>query len=113
MPTNPAPEYRLNRPGDVEPEYEGRFAKKLKESPMMIAGICGWLGIVGFGIYSIKNRDPKVSLAMHLIHTRVIAQTAVIGGVTLGVSYKFAKGMADKWWPEEPATSGASSTTSN
>jgi len=111
MAGGPAPEYR--RAGEVEPEYEGRFAKKLKESPMMVAGIGGWIGIVAFGLYSIKTRDPKISLAMHLIHTRVIAQTAVIGGVTLGVSYQLAKGLADKWWPAETASSSSTEAASN
>jgi len=83
--TDPAPNYQLEPEETVQ---QSRLAAKFKESPLFVIGIGGWVGLVGYGLYTAKSRGPNTSLAMHLIQTRVIAQTAVIGGVTIGVGYQ-------------------------
>jgi len=77
-----------------------RTLAKIKKDPLMAMGLVGWAGVVAYGLYGIKNRQH--SLAVHLIHTRVIAQAVVVGAVSGGVAYKIYSEHFRPWmWPVE------------
>ncbi|KAF2359593.1 Hypoxia induced protein domain [Trinorchestia longiramus] len=85
----------------MDDENESKMSRKFRESPHMVIGMVGWCGIVAYGLYGIRKR--KQSLAMHLIHTRVIAQACVVGMLTLGVGYKlYNDHIAPRLFPSSP-----------
>lgn len=76
----------------------------------MVIGMAGWFGVVAYGLYGIKKR--KQPLAMHLIHTRVIAQACVVSALSLGVGYKIYNEHISPWFfpaDKEPNSSSGSS----
>lgn len=69
----------------------------------VLTGLTSWCGIVAYGLYGIRSR--KQPLAVHLIHTRVFAQGAVVGALSLGVGYKIITEHFIPWlWPPKPST---------
>ncbi|KAK7078427.1 HIG1 domain member 1A, mitochondrial [Halocaridina rubra] len=73
--------------------HSERLARKAKDAPFMVVGLCGLVGLVGYSIYGFRNRKVKTSI--YIIHTRVAAQGFVVTCLTLGVAYnlynKFVK----------------------
>jgi len=69
---------------------EGRQSKllqKAKQNPFIPAGIAGGLFALAYAAIGFKNRgNQKVSV--YLIHTRVAAQGAVVGALTVGCLYQ-------------------------
>ncbi|XP_060108693.1 HIG1 domain family member 1C [Heteronotia binoei] len=63
-----------------------KLARKAKDTPFVPIGLAGCLTVVGYGLYKLKHRGNK-KMSIHLIHTRVAAQSFVVGAITLGVLY--------------------------
>ncbi|KAK4290317.1 hypothetical protein Pmani_036769 [Petrolisthes manimaculis] len=66
-----------------------KFVRKAKESPFMIVGLVGLMGVVGAGIYGFKNRQIKTSV--YLIHMRVAAQGSLVLCLTAGICFNIYK----------------------
>ncbi|XP_037081029.1 HIG1 domain family member 1C-like [Pollicipes pollicipes] len=73
-----------------QPE-ESKLGRKIRESPFMVAGLGGLVGIVGYNLYQLKNKPKEVPLSLYLIHMRVGAQGFVVSCLTLGVCYQMYK----------------------
>ncbi|XP_049887441.1 HIG1 domain family member 1C [Pectinophora gossypiella] len=67
-----------------------RLARKSKDSPFMILGIIGMIGVCGLGIYKYKTRG-KMSTSVYLMQLRVAAQGTVVSALTIGLVYTMAK----------------------
>ncbi|CAG9782786.1 unnamed protein product [Diatraea saccharalis] len=67
-----------------------KLARKSKDSPFMIIGILGLIGVCGWGAYSYKNRG-KMSTSVFLMQLRVAAQGTVVSALTIGLAYTLAK----------------------
>ncbi|XP_075055426.1 HIG1 domain family member 1C [Mixophyes fleayi] len=76
-------------PGETD-SASSKFIRKSKESPFVPIGLAGFLAVVGFGIYKLRNRGDQ-KLSVHLIHMRVGAQGFVVGALTFGVLYSMYK----------------------
>ncbi|XP_063300851.1 HIG1 domain family member 1C [Pelobates fuscus] len=67
-----------------------KLLRKSQESPFVPAGVAGFLTVVAYGLYKLRNRgDQKMSV--HLIHMRVGAQGFIVGAMTFGVIYSMYK----------------------
>ncbi|XP_028164565.1 HIG1 domain family member 1A, mitochondrial-like [Ostrinia nubilalis] len=67
-----------------------RLARKSKDSPFMIMGIMGLIGVCGWGAYSFKKKG-KMSTSVFLMQLRVAAQGTVVSCLTIGLAYTLAK----------------------
>ncbi|CAH2068970.1 unnamed protein product, partial [Iphiclides podalirius] len=67
-----------------------RLARKSKDSPFMIIGIMGLIGVCGYGAYQYKNKG-KMSTSVFLMQLRVAAQGTVVTALTIGLAYNLAK----------------------
>uniref|UniRef100_UPI00398E5488 HIG1 domain family member 1A, mitochondrial-like n=1 Tax=Pristiophorus japonicus TaxID=55135 RepID=UPI00398E5488 len=67
-----------------------KLIEKSKKSPFVPIGMAGFAAIVGYGLYKLRTRG-NTKMSVHLIHTRVAAQTCVVGAMTLGVMYSIYK----------------------
>ncbi|XP_045454137.1 HIG1 domain family member 1A, mitochondrial [Melitaea cinxia] len=63
-----------------------RIARKSKDSPFMIIGIAGLLGVCSYGAYKFKSRG-KMSTSVFLMQLRVAAQGTVVAALTIGIGY--------------------------
>ncbi|XP_026726376.1 HIG1 domain family member 1A, mitochondrial-like [Trichoplusia ni] len=81
-----------NRPAfDYRDESQAeRFARKSKDSPFMIIGLIGLIGVCGFGAYKYKTRG-KMSTSVFLMQLRVAAQGTVVSALTIGLAYTLVK----------------------
>ncbi|CAH2224542.1 HIG1 domain family member 1C [Pelobates cultripes] len=62
-----------------------KLLRKSQESPFVPAGVAGFLAVVAYGLYKLRNRgDQKMSV--HLIHMRVGAQGFIVGAMTFAYS---------------------------
>eukprot|EP00092_Neocalanus_flemingeri_P031516 GFUD01034227.1.p1 GENE.GFUD01034227.1~~GFUD01034227.1.p1 ORF type:complete len:120 (+),score=24.13 GFUD01034227.1:54-362(+) len=52
-----------------------------------VGALCG-LGGVAYMVKNFKNRDPNMKFSVYLIHTRLLAQSTVIGVLTLGMVHQ-------------------------
>jgi len=75
-------------PVDFPEEESGgsKFMRKAKQDPFVPVGITAAVAILGYQAYKFKNRG-NTKLSVYLIHTRVAAQSAVIGSMAIGVLY--------------------------
>ncbi|CAH2990254.1 unnamed protein product [Chilo suppressalis] len=67
-----------------------KFARKSKDSPFMIIGILGLIGVCGWGAVAFKKRG-KMSTSVFLMQLRVAAQGTVVSALTIGIAYALAK----------------------
>ncbi|XP_013196146.1 HIG1 domain family member 1A, mitochondrial [Amyelois transitella] len=67
-----------------------KLARKSKDSPFMIIGILGLIGVCGFGAYKYKNRG-NMSTSVFLMQLRVAAQGTVVSALTIGLAYTLVK----------------------
>ncbi|VVC98303.1 unnamed protein product [Leptidea sinapis] len=67
-----------------------RLARKSKDSPFMILGIVGLIGVCGMGVYKFKSRG-KMSTSVFLMQLRVAAQGTAVGALTLGLAYQLGQ----------------------
>ncbi|KAI8430183.1 hypothetical protein MSG28_000540 [Choristoneura fumiferana] len=67
-----------------------KLARKSKDSPFMIIGILGLIGVCGVGAYQFKRRG-KMSTSVFLMQLRVAAQGTVVSALTIGIAYSLAK----------------------
>nr|XP_049697695.1 HIG1 domain family member 1A, mitochondrial-like [Helicoverpa armigera] len=67
-----------------------RLARKSKDSPFMIIGILGLIGVCGFGAYKYKTKG-KMSTSVFLMQLRVAAQGTVVSALTIGLAYTLVK----------------------
>ncbi|XP_013148646.1 PREDICTED: HIG1 domain family member 1C [Papilio polytes] len=70
--------------------HADKLARKSKDSPFMIIGIIGLIGVCGFGAYKFKTRG-EMSTSVFLMQLRVAAQGTVVSALTLGLAYTLAK----------------------
>ncbi|XP_004922992.1 HIG1 domain family member 1A, mitochondrial [Bombyx mandarina] len=73
-----------------EESQSERLARKSKDSPFMIIGLLGLVGVCGYGAYSYKKRG-KMSTSVFLMQLRVAAQGTVVSALTIGLAYTLAK----------------------
>ena len=59
----------------------------------MSSGIFGTLVMIAYGVKEYKNRG-NMSTSMYIMRYRVIAQSMVVGAMTIGVTYQLVK----DWW---------------
>lgn len=57
---------------------------------MVPLGIAACIGAVGLGAYKFKNRGT-MSASVYIMQLRVIAQTMVVGAMTLTLGYQMAR----------------------
>ncbi|KAI9553878.1 hypothetical protein GHT06_019148 [Daphnia sinensis] len=69
-----------------------RLARKTREAPYVPIGLAGCLGAVLYGLYQYKNRG-EMSTSVYVMKFRVVAQSAVVVTLGLGVGYS----MIDKY----------------
>ncbi|XP_059049187.1 HIG1 domain family member 1A, mitochondrial [Achroia grisella] len=67
-----------------------KLARKSKDSPFMIIGILGLIGVCGYGVYQYKHKG-KMSTSVFLMQLRVAAQGTVVAALTVGLAYNLAK----------------------
>jgi hypothetical protein len=70
----------------TEEEKQPKFLDKAKKNPFFPIGIASGLTALGYSAYKFRTRG-NTKLSLYLIHTRVAAQSAVVGTLTLGVLY--------------------------
>ncbi|XP_061444948.1 HIG1 domain family member 1B isoform X2 [Rhineura floridana] len=79
---------------DWIPEHEttvgAKFLQKARKSPLVPFGMMGFVAVAAYGLYRLKARG-SMKMSVHLIHTRLAAQTCVVGAVTLGAVYSMYK----------------------
>lgn len=83
--SNPKPVFDYNEESQGE-----RLARKSKDSPFMIIGLIGLIGVCGFGAYKFKHRG-KMSTSVYLMQLRVAAQGTVVSALTIGLAYSLVK----------------------
>ncbi|XP_067638321.1 HIG1 domain family member 1A, mitochondrial [Eurosta solidaginis] len=72
---------------DTRDEDAGsKLSRKAKDSPFMIIGIAGFVAAGLIGAYKYKTRG-SMSTSVYLMQLRVIAQSTVVGALTLGLAY--------------------------
>lgn len=81
------------RPTDIfEPVERKSLTQRMKdtfkESPAMVGGLGCAVGVLGYMLYGLKNRDPGQKLSVYLIHTRLAVQGTVIGALSMGMIYQ-------------------------
>nr|XP_034841416.1 HIG1 domain family member 1A, mitochondrial-like isoform X2 [Maniola hyperantus] len=74
----------------TEESQVDRIARKSKDSPFMIIGILGLIGVCGYGAYKFKSRG-KMSTSVFLMQLRVAAQGTVVAALTVGVAYSLSQ----------------------
>ncbi|KAI5642318.1 hypoxia induced protein conserved region domain-containing protein [Phthorimaea operculella] len=74
----------------TEESHSEKLARKSKDSPFMIIGILGLIGVCGFGAYKYKTRGG-MSTSVYLMQLRVAAQGTVVSALTIGLAYTLAK----------------------
>jgi hypothetical protein len=84
-------------------EKESKFLKKSKENPFIPAGIAGALFALGYAAIKFRSRGNQKA-SVFLIHTRVAAQGAIVGALTVGCIYQIFHDFI--WKPETPALQG-------
>ncbi|KAM3958263.1 HIG1 domain family member 1A, mitochondrial [Aphomia sociella] len=67
-----------------------KLARKSKDSPFMIIGLLGLVGVCGYGIYQYKHKG-RMSTSVFLMQLRVAAQGTVVSALTIGLAYNLAK----------------------
>ncbi|XP_060138320.1 HIG1 domain family member 1B isoform X2 [Zootoca vivipara] len=76
------------------PEHEttvsAKLLQKARKSPLVPAGMMGFVAVAAYGLYRLKARG-SMKMSVHLIHTRVAAQACVVGAITLGAVYSMYK----------------------
>ncbi|XP_064595289.1 HIG1 domain family member 1A, mitochondrial-like [Liolophura sinensis] len=75
---------------EIAPQWEESHGSKLwrktKEAPFVPIGLVGLTGAVVMGAIKYKNRG-QMTTSMYLMQLRVVAQSMVVGAMTLGVGY--------------------------
>ncbi|XP_070535507.1 HIG1 domain family member 1A, mitochondrial-like [Ptychodera flava] len=83
-------------------EYEAetgsdKLKRKAKEDPFVPVGILGCIAAVGYGAITYKrHRRQGMSTSIFLMKFRVVAQSMVVGAMTLGVCYSLYKQFSGK-----------------
>jgi len=83
----PQGENPLNFASSYDEEKQSKFLKKSKENPFIPAGITGALFALAYSAFKFKTRGNQ-KLSVYLIHTRVAAQGAIVGALTVGCIYQ-------------------------
>eukprot|EP00794_Sanderia_malayensis_P003048 gene3048-3510_t len=69
----------------VESQKE-KLVRKSKRDPFIPIGVAGLVAACAYGAYGYKNRGP-MSTSRYLMRLRVLAQSAVVGAIMVGVGY--------------------------
>jgi len=88
-----APPEKITAEYYKEVDQKTKMLEKSKQQPFVPIGIAGFIGMLGYGVYSFKNKG-KMSTSIFLMHLRVKAQTMVVGAMTLGIAATLVK---DYW----------------
>lgn len=67
--------------------------QKVKDEPFVPIGIFCTFAMIAHGIKQYKNRG-NMSTSMYIMKYRVIAQSMVVGAMTIGVTYQLCR----DWW---------------
>lgn len=63
-----------------------KLKRKTLEEPFVPLGMLGFFAAVGYGAYAYKSRG-QMSTSIYLMRLRVMAQSVVVGAITLGAAY--------------------------
>lgn len=69
-----------------------KLKRKTLEEPFVPLGMLGFFGAVGYGAYAYKSRG-QMSTSIYLMRLRVMAQSVVVGAITLGAAFTMFKNM--------------------
>ncbi|RZF44153.1 hypothetical protein LSTR_LSTR003793 [Laodelphax striatellus] len=72
-------------------EEQSSFLKKIKESPMVPAGVVAGLGTLIYAVRDFKNSKGKMSPSIYIMQYRVVIQSIVIGFISVGMLYNMGK----------------------
>jgi len=84
---------------EEEEESGSKLARKFKESPFMVFGLVGCVGVVGYGAYMFKRRTIRPSI--FLMQLRVAAQGTLVGMLMIGVTYSLYQRLTGTYKPED------------
>uniref|UniRef100_A0A6M2DKX9 Protein with signal anchor n=1 Tax=Xenopsylla cheopis TaxID=163159 RepID=A0A6M2DKX9_XENCH len=71
-------------------EPEAKLSRKIKESPFMVAGLLGLVGVCAVGAYKYRTKG-EMSTSIFLMQLRVAAQGTVVSALTIGLAYSMVK----------------------
>ncbi|KAL5486812.1 hypothetical protein EMCRGX_G019344 [Ephydatia muelleri] len=63
-----------------------KLIEKSKNDPYIPIGVAGTVAVLGYGIYAYRFRGP-MSTSRYLMRLRVLAQSAIVGAIVLGVAF--------------------------
>lgn len=63
-----------------------KMAKHAKRNPFLMAGFASFIGACAYGVHQFKKRG-NVPISVYILQYRVIAQSSVIGCLTVGMLY--------------------------
>ena len=67
-----------------------KLIEKSKSDPYIPIGVVGTVAVLGYGIYAYRFRGP-MSTSRYLMRLRVLAQSAIVGAIVLGVAFTSSK----------------------
>lgn len=67
-----------------------KLKRKTLEEPFVPLGMLGFFAAVAYGGYAYKKRG-QMSTSIYLMRLRVMAQSVVVGSITLGAAYTMFK----------------------
>lgn len=67
-----------------------KLIEKSKKEPYIPIGVAATIGVLGYGIYAYRFRGP-MSTSRYLMRLRVLAQSAIVGAIVLGVAFTSSK----------------------
>ncbi|XP_039277151.1 uncharacterized protein LOC120349881 [Nilaparvata lugens] len=72
-------------------EEESGLLRKIKENPMVPAGLLAGVGLLTYAFRDFKNSKGKMSPSVYIMQYRVIIQSTVIGFISIGMLYNMGK----------------------
>lgn len=86
MSHTPSTEYL--KESSFQEDESGSIIDQFKKKPHVFIGMGGLLFAVGFGVQKYrKGTIGNIPLSLHIIQTRVIAQSAALGCIFVGMMY--------------------------
>jgi len=73
-----------------------KLIQRSKKEPFIPLGLAAGLGVVGYGVYSYKNRSAAFTLSRYVVRLRVLAQGTVLTAILAGVGYTTVKDLLNK-----------------
>jgi len=74
--------------GRYEEEGLGtKLVAKAQRNPFLVLGLTGLVATLAVGAYNFKKRSKDFHISMFFVQLRVVAQSVVIGSLTVGMTY--------------------------